>query len=105
MGLKEPIQRNFLLSAVTISENLYDSSCFLYITKPRSYRVAKLKITVEKGRPLGGFGWTKSHFRTTASPLSIIPAKKNNKLIRMKYAQKHFESTFGSVCFKQNKKS
>ena len=76
MGSKEPIRRNFLLSLVTLSEKLYDSSFFLYRMKPRSYKVPKLKITVEKGRPLGGFGWPKSHFRTIASPLSVIRSKK-----------------------------
>ena len=73
MGLKDPIQRNVLLSAVTISEKLYDSSWFLYIMKPRSYKVPKLKITVKTA---GGFGWHESNFRTVASPLSVIPTKK-----------------------------
>ena len=76
MGSKEPIQRNFLLTVLTISKKLYYYSCFLYRMKTISYKVPKLKITVEKGRPLGGFGWPKSHFRTKPSPLSVIPTKK-----------------------------
>ena len=34
----------------------------------------KLKLQ-SKGRPLGGFGWSKGYFWTTASPLSIIHDK------------------------------
>ena len=74
-GLERSYSKLFLLLVVTISEKLYDSSWSLYRMKSRSYKVPKLKITVEKGRPLGGFGWPKSHFQTAAYPLSIIPDK------------------------------
>ena len=75
-GLKRAYSKKNFISAITISKKLYDSSWFLYRMKPRYYKVPKLKITVEKGRPLGGFGWPKSQFRTIASPLSVMPNKK-----------------------------
>ena len=37
---------------------------------------AKIKDYSKKGRPLGVFRWPKSHFQSTASPLSVMPAKK-----------------------------
>ena len=74
MGSKEPIWRNFLLSAVTISVKLSESSWFLYRMKPRSYKFPKIKITVKRETP-GGFEWPKSHFQTEASPLSVRHSK------------------------------
>ena len=68
MGSKEPIQKIFLLPAVTISTNWYDASWFLYRMKPRAYKVQKLKISVKKGDPWG-FRKPKSHFRTADYPL------------------------------------
>ena len=53
MGSKEPIRRKILLSDVTISVKLSDSSWFLYRMKPRSYKVPKLKITVKTRDPWG----------------------------------------------------
>ena len=51
MGLKEPIQKLFLLPVVTISANWYDASWFLYRKKPRAYKVQKLNISIKKGDP------------------------------------------------------
>ena len=42
IGSKEPIQRKILLSAVTISLKLFESSCFLYRMKPISYNFPKI---------------------------------------------------------------
>ena len=76
MGSKEPIQKLFLLPMVTISEKLYDASCFLYKMKPRAYKVQKLKIS-EKGETPGGFWMAqKSLFRQHLLLFSVIPAKK-----------------------------
>ena len=51
MGSKEPIRRNFLLSAVTILVNLSESSWLLYRMKPRSYKFPKIKNYSENGDP------------------------------------------------------
>ena len=72
MGSKEPIRRQFLLSAVTISVNLFESSWFLYRMKPRLYKFPKIL----KLWSMGGFERSQSHFQTTASLLSVIPAKR-----------------------------
>ena len=37
---------------------------------------AKIKYYSKKGRPLGGFEWSKSHFQTADHPLSVMPTKK-----------------------------
>ena len=46
------------------------------------------------GRPLWGFGWPKSHFSDNTSSSFLLYLLKTSKLIKLKYAQKHFESTF-----------
>ena len=51
--------------------------------KPRSYKVPKLKIMVKTGDPWGEFRWADSHFRTSASPISVIPAKKKMILLKL----------------------
>ena len=53
MGSKETIWRKILLSVVTISEKISESSCFLYRMKSRLYEMPKLKITVKTGDPWG----------------------------------------------------
>ena len=102
MGSKEPIRRNFLLSAVTISEKLAESSWFLYKMKPRLYKMSKLKIIVKKGDPWGDLDGPKATFEQQLL-LFMLCLLKNNELIRMKYAQKHFECAFGSAYFKPKK--
>ena len=102
MGSKEPIRRNFLLSAVTISGNLSESSWFLYRMKPRLYKMPKLKITVKKGDPWGDSDSPKSTFKQNIL-LFILFLIKNSDIIRIKYSQKQFEITFGSAYFKPKK--
>ena len=87
MGLKEPIQKIFLLPVVTISEKLYDASLFLHRMKSRAYKVRKLNISVKKGDP--------SSF--------LLCLLKTSNIIRLKYAQNHSESTFGLAYFKPKK--
>ena len=97
MGSKEPIRRNFLLYAVTISVKLSKSSWFLYRMKPRLYKFPKILKLWSKGRPVGGFERSQNHFRKTNSFLYVMPDKRHN------YSQNHFKSTFGSSYFKPNK--
>ena len=61
--------------------------------KPRAYKVQKLNILVKKGDLWGDSDDPKATFE---QQLLLF-------LIRMKDAQKHFESTFGSAYFKPNK--
>ena len=68
-GIKRAYSKLFLLQAVTISANWYDSSWFLYIMKPRVYKVQKLKISVKKGDPWGDLNAPESQFRTEDPPL------------------------------------
>ena len=70
--------------------------------KPRLYKVQKLKITVKKRDPWGDSDGPKATFEQQIL-LFFLCLLKNNELIRMKYAQNHFESTFGSAYFKQKK--
>ena len=53
MGSKEPIRRTFLLYAPKISVKSYESSFFLYMMKPISYKLPKTKITVKRETPGG----------------------------------------------------
>ena len=102
MGSKEPIRRNFLLSPVTISENLYDSSWFLYRMKPRSYKVPKLKIIVKTGDPWGDSNGPKVTFEQQLL-LFLLYLLKKTEFIKIKYSQKKFEITFGLAYFKPTK--
>ena len=52
-GLERAYLELFLLPSVTILENWYDASWFLYRMKPRAYKVQKLNISVKKGDPCG----------------------------------------------------
>ena len=74
MGSKEPIRRNFLLSTITISVNLSESSCFLYMMKPRSYKLPKIKITVNR-ETLGRIRMTQKPLLNIRLSFSVIPAK------------------------------
>ena len=76
MGLKEPIQRKFLLSAVKISEKIYESSWLLYEMKPRLYKIPKLKIIVKKGDPWGDSEGPKVTFGQKILLFYFIPDKK-----------------------------
>ena len=71
--------------------------------KPRLYKMPKLKIAVKKGNPWGDSDGPKATFEHQIL-LFLLCLLKNSELIRMKYAQKHFESTFGSACCKPKKK-
>ena len=82
MGSKEPIQKIFLLTAVTISENWYNASWSLYGVKSRAYKVRKLKVLVKWETP-GGI-WT------LLRPLSssrffyfMLQLIKNSKYVRI----------------------
>ena len=97
-GLERSYSELFLLLVVTISENWYDSSWFLYIMKPRAYKVQKLKISVKKGDP-GGIQKAQKSLSNSRSSFFLLYLLKTRKLIRLKYSQKHSESTFGSAYF------
>ena len=75
MGSEEPIWRFFLLSVVTMSEKLYDSSWFLYRMKLISYKVQKLKIPVKKGDPWGDSKGPKVTFKQKLLLFYVIPDK------------------------------
>ena len=89
MGSKEPIQKLFLLPAVTISANWYDASWSLYRMKSRAYKVQKLKISVRKGDPWGDSEAQKS-LSTSSSSLFLLCLLKTRNIIRLKYSQKNF---------------
>ena len=66
--------------------------------EPRDYKVQKLKISVKKGDPWGDSEAPKS-LSSRRSSFFLLYLIKNSKLIILKYAQKHSESTFGSAYF------
>ena len=69
--------------------------------KPRSYKFPKIKITVKRETP-GDSDDPKATFEHQLL-LFLLCLLKDSELIRMKDAQKQFESTFGSAYFKPNK--
>ena len=71
--------------------------------KPRLYKMPNLKITVKKGDPWGDSDGPKATFEHQLL-LFLLFLLKNSEIIRMKYAQNHFESIFGSSYFKPKKK-
>ena len=71
-GLERAYSEKFLLSAITISVKIYESSWLLYNMKPTSYKLPKIKITVKRETPGG--------IHMTQKPLS------NNKLSSFCYA-------------------
>ena len=95
---KSLFKNYFLLTEVKILENWYNSSWSLYGVKSRDYKVKKLKVLVKWETP--GEIWTllrpllNNNFIYFLSKLI-----KNSKHIRLKYAQKCSESTFGSAYF------
>ena len=64
--------------------------------KPRAYKVQKTKI-LGKGETPGGSGWPKIHFSDIISSSFLLYLLKNRNIIKLKYAQNHFETTFGST--------
>ena len=88
----------FLLPVVTISSKWYNSSWFLYRMKSRAYKVWKLKISIKKGDPWGDLKAQKS-LSSRRSSFFLLCLLKNSNIIRLKYSQNHFESTFGSAYF------
>ena len=70
--------------------------------KPRSYKVPKLKIIVKMGDPWGDSDGLKVTFEQKIV-LFLLYLLKKIEFIKMKYAQKHFESTFWSAYFKPTK--
>ena len=65
---------------------------------PRAYKVQKLKIS-ENGETPGGFRMAQKSLFGQHLLLFLLYLLKTSKLIKIKYAQKHFESTFGSTHF------
>ena len=63
---------------------------------------AKIKDYSKKGRPFGDSDGPKATFEQQLL-FFLLYLLKNNELIIMKYAKKHFESTFGLAYFKQKK--
>ena len=70
--------------------------------KPRLYKMPKLNITIKKGDPWGDSDGPKATFEHKLL-LFLLFLLKKIKLIRIKYSQNHFESTFGSAYFKPKK--
>ena len=66
--------------------------------KPRAYKVQKLKISVKNGDPWGDLEAQKS-FSSRSSSFFRLCLIKTSNIIRLKYSQKHSESTFGSAYF------
>ena len=62
----------------------------------------KIKYYSKKGRPLGDSDGPKATFEQQLL-LFLLCLLKDSELIRMKDAQKQFESTFGSAYFKTKK--
>ena len=75
-GLERAYSELFLLKAVTISENWYNSSLSLYGVKSRAYKVQKLNISVKKGDPWGDSEGPKATFEQQLLLFSVIPDKK-----------------------------
>ena len=74
-GFERAYSKLFLLLVVTISENWYDASWFLYRMKPRAYKVQKLKILVKKGDPWGDSEGPEVTFEQQILLFSVIPDK------------------------------
>ena len=95
---KSLFKKLFLLIVVTISENWYNASWSLYRVKSRAYKVWKLKVLV-KWETTEGI-WTLLRPLSSSSFLSFLShLLKSSNHIRLKYSQKHSESTFGSAYF------
>ena len=75
---------------------------FLIHDETKPLQNVKIKYYSQKGDPWGDSDGQKTTFEQQLL-LFLLCLLKNNELIRMKYAQKHFESTFGSAYFKQKK--
>ena len=63
--------------------------------KPRSYKSAKFLNFSERGDPWGDLNAPEATFEQKLIFFSVTPDK-TSKHVRIKYAQKHFKSTFGS---------
>ena len=91
------------------SEKFFTIYCYNYLNPLGSYigrnqdltNCPKLKLQ-SKGRPLGDSDDPKATFEPQLL-LFMLCLLKDSMLIRMKYSQNHFESTFGSANFKPNK--
>ena len=70
--------------------------------KSKAYKVRKLKILVKKGDPWGDSEAQKS-LSSSSSSFFLLCLLKKNKLIRLKDAQNHFKSTFGSAYLNSKK--
>ena len=102
MGSKEPIQKIFLLTAVTISEKWYNSSLSLYGLKSRDYKVRKSKVLVKWETP--GRIWTLLKTLPNSSFLYfLLHMIKTSDNVRIKYSQNHLNSTFGSAYLNSKK--
>ena len=70
--------------------------------KPISYNFPKILNLQSKGSPLGDLNNPKATFEQQLL-FFLLCLLKDSEHVRMKYAPKHFESTFGSAYFKPNK--
>ena len=72
---------------------------FLIQNEPKSLLNAKIKDFGKWGDPWGGFEWPKSHFSDSTSSYFLLQLIKYINIIKLKYSQNHFETTFGSTHF------
>ena len=64
--------------------------------KPRSYNFPKILNFSERGDPWGDLNAPEATFEQQLHFFSVKPDK-TSKHVRIKYAQNHFKSTFGSA--------
>ena len=104
-GSKEPTQKNILFYYYLLQyqqAEISETSWSLYEMKPRSYNSAKILNFSERGDPWEDLNAPKATFKQQLL-FFLLCLLKDSEHVRMKCAQKHFGSTFGSAYFKPNK--
>ena len=97
------MEKFFIICCYNISKIIW-ILLVLIQDETKALQSAKIKNYSQKGDHWGDSDGPKATFEQQLL-LFLLDLLKDNELIRMKYAQKHFESTFGSTYFKQKKLS
>ena len=98
MGSKEPIQKLFFIHSGYNIRELIQFILILIRIEIKSLQSAKIKSFSQMGDPWGELNAPEATSEQKL-PLFLSNLLKKSKHIRLKYSQKHSESTFGSAHF------